>query len=313
MTAAASAPELSGHAPESHATGSAPKVALREPPPTTPASPRPVRGGWKARMPGWCRILANGLGFLLFFGTSFAVGVLLAPLMIFARWTRDRALFTRKLNGGLRVFSQLMRDLGCYAYWAPQLPPGYEDRAFLLIANHPSLLDVVLSLGAFPQLSCVAKGSWYRSWLTRSLLKRTEYIPGAGYDGDADVLEDVPVVGRIEAKLRSGVPVVVFPEGTRSKERSMNRFTRAAIEAAVRAEVPILPMFISLTPAFLMKGQPIYRPPKTLPVYEFEWFEPVETAGRDLDSKELTRRLQADYEARFQRLVRERDALASES
>ena len=72
------------------------------------------------------------------------------------------------------------------------------------------------------------------------LLRRTEYIPGSGFEGDADVVEDVPVVRRIEKTLRDGVPVLVFPEGTRSKERSLQKFTRGAIEAAIRRSSPCI-------------------------------------------------------------------------
>jgi hypothetical protein len=61
-----------------------------------------------------------------------------------------------------------------------------------------------------------------------------------------------------------------------------------------------------------MKGQRFWHVPKVTPVYRFEWLEPIETAGRDLDSKALTRELQARYEARFARQVEERDALAAE-
>ena len=278
-------------------------------PSTTPASPTPVPRPWQANMPRWVRIVLSAFGFGLFFGSSFLIGLIVAPVMLLWPGSGDRLAFTRKLNSQLWRFLALMRDLGMIAYWPPQLPKGFEDRPFLLIANHPSLLDVVFTLAAIPQLSCVAKGTWYRSKLMGTLLRRTAYIPGSGYHEDADVMEDVPVIRRIEKSLRDGVPVLVFPEGTRSKERSLQRFTRGAIEAAIRAEVPILPLFIGVTPAYLMKGQPFYHVPKTTPIYTFEWLPAVETEGRGLDSKSITRELQTAYQARFTQQVEERDAL----
>jgi len=264
----------------------------------------------RARMPRWLRIALTGFAFANFFAATTLLGVLALPLMLLA--PRERARFTRKLNATMRIFGGFMRDLGLIRYWPPRLPPGYEGRPFLVIANHPSLIDVVLTLPSLPQLSCVAKGSWYRSWLMGPLLRRTDYVPGVGFEGDAGALDDVPVVRRIEDKLRSGVPMLVFPEGTRSAARAMRKLKRGAIEAAVRAEVPILPLFIDLNPAFLMKGQPFYRVPKVTPTYRFEWLELIETAGRGLDSKALTRELQARYEARFARQVEDRDALDAE-
>jgi 1-acyl-sn-glycerol-3-phosphate acyltransferase len=279
-------------------------------PKTTPASRTPTRSGRLARMPRWLRIVFTGFAFANFFAATTLLGVFVLPLMLFAPKERDR--FTRKLNASMRIFSGFMRDLGLIDYWPPVLPPGYEGRPFLLVANHPSLIDVVLTLSSLPQLSCVAKGGWYDSWLMGPMLRRTDYVPGTGFSGDADVIDDVPVIRRIEEKLRSGVPMLVFPEGTRSTARSMRKLKRGAIEAAVRAGVPILPLFIDLNPAFLMKGQPFYRVPKITPTYVFEWLEPIETAGRNLDSKALTRELQARYEARFAKQVEDRDALDAE-
>ncbi|HJL18999.1 MAG TPA: lysophospholipid acyltransferase family protein [Sandaracinaceae bacterium LLY-WYZ-13_1] len=296
------------------ASGMVPKLSAElsseSGPRTAPAARVPTRQGRLARMPRWLRIVLTGFAFANFFTATTILGLFLPLVMLFA--PRKKAVFTRKLNARMRIFGGFARDLGLIDYWPLALPAELEGRAFLLVSNHPSLLDVVLTLSSLPQLSCVAKGGWYGSWLMGPMLRRTDYVPGAGYAGDDEVLDDVPVVGRIERKLRSGVPMLAFPEGTRSGPRTLRRFRRGAIEAAIRAEVPILPLFIDLNPAFLMKGQPFYHVPPITPVYRFEWLETIETAGRDLDSKQVTRELQARYEARFARQVRDRDALARE-
>lgn len=278
---------------------------------TMPASREPARRSRLARMPRWLRIVLTGFAFVNFFTATAILGLIVVPLMMMFT-PKKQTHFTRKLNASMRIFSGFMRDLGLIAYWPPVLPPSYEGRPFLLVANHPTLIDVVLTLSSLPQLSCVAKGGWYGSWLMGPMLRRTDYVPGMGFEGDADVLDDVPVIRRIEEKLRSGVPMLVFPEGTRSTARSLRKFKRGAIEAAIRAGVPILPLFIDVNPALLMKGQPFYEVPPITPIYRFEWFEPIETAGQNLDSRRVTRELQARYEARFARQVEERDALEAE-
>jgi 1-acyl-sn-glycerol-3-phosphate acyltransferase len=277
-------------------------------PVTTLASRRPALQGRLVYMPRWARIVVTGLAFAVFFGGTSVLGLFAGLYYRFRRVRdEDRWRFTRSLNRGLTLFSNFMRDVGIIDYWPPQLPKGYEDRGFLLVANHPTLIDVVLILGSLPQTSAVAKAGWYRSFLMGPMLRRTEYVRGPGLDEGDENEDGLPVVRRIEEKLRSGVPVLVFPEGTRSAATSLRRFRRGGIEAAIRAGAPILPLFIANDQPFLMKGIPFWKQvPKRTCGFTFEWLEPIETAGRDLDSRAVTRELAERYEARFAKLVEER-------
>ncbi len=276
-------------------------------PKTTLASPPPARRSALRRIPMWLRVALTGLAFAIFFGGTSVLGLFAG---LWYRWKRvreeDRHAFTRTLNRSLQVFSGFLRDAGIIDYWPPRLPEGYEGRAFLLVANHPTLIDVVLLLGSFPELSCVAKAGWYRSFMMGPLLRRAEYVPGPGFDEGEAEGDDVPVVRRMQAKLEKGIPVLVFPEGSRSPLESLRRFHRGGIEAAIRAGVPILPLFIGNRQHFLAKGLPFWKPPPTTCDFVFEWFEPIETAGKELDSREVTRELAERYEARFAKLVEER-------
>ena len=274
-------------------------------PATTPASPplSPRRG-----RPRWVRILATAFCFGVFFGGTTVLGVLASLWFRVSRGREeDRARFTRKLNQSLMLFAGLIRDLGVIDFWPPRLPPGYEGEAYLLVANHPSLIDVVLVLAAFPELSAVAKASWYRSFLMGPLLRRTHLIPGPGFEGDEEGEDDLPVVRRMEESLRSGVPVLVFPEGTRSAPDGLRRFRRGGFEAAVRAGVPILPLFIAPDIPFLVKGVPFWATVRSQTCgYEFEWLEPVDPQGKT--ARQIANDLSARYQARFARLLASRRA-----
>lgn len=290
---------------DAHVSGAHP-VATAYPdgslPRTTPAGPPPSRAHRLRRMPRALRIALTGFAFAVFFGGSCILGVLAGLYYRFRKVAPEgRWRFTQAINRSLRLFSGFMRDLGLIDYWHPRLPEGYEGRGFLLVANHPTLIDVVLLLASFPELSCVVKSSWYDSILLGPMLRNTEHVPGPGHDGPE---EELPVVRRMEEKLRQGVPVLVFPEGTRSLATRLRRFRRGGIEAAVRAGAPILPLFIGNDQPFLMKGVPFYRVPERTCDFVFEWLEPIETEGKS--SREITRELAARYEARFAQLVAER-------
>ncbi|MGF1465287.1 MAG: lysophospholipid acyltransferase family protein [Sandaracinaceae bacterium] len=283
--------------------------AVAGPVPTTLAAPLPPDGGRLDRMPRLLRVALTGIAFAFFFGGSLALGLvaaIIAPWMSSA--STDRWAFTRALNRHLGHFAAYMRGTGLISYWHPRLPPGRRSGAYLLVANHPTLIDVILLLSSFPELTCVVKARWYANPLLGALLRRTVLIGGAGQPGDGEGPGETPVFRRIEAMLEAGVPVLVFPEGTRSAIDHLRRFRRGAIEAAVRTGVPILPLFIAPSEPILRKGRPFWDVPARTCRYRFEWFPAIETRGRGLDPRRLVQQLQQQYNDRFARLLAEREA-----
>lgn len=274
-------------------------------------------------MPRFLRILFTASAFAAFFLTAAVIGRLLLPLAL--HWPgppeRRAARRERILLWSYRSFIGYMRTLRLIQFERPALPtdlPG-PGQPYLLISNHPSLIDVLVLTSTLPGLTSVAKASWFRSWLMRPLLEYAGYIPGAddralAEAGDADSGEDhSPVLERMTAHLRAGHPLLVFLEASRSHERSLRRFRRGAIAAAIRAGVPIVPAFVSVVPPMLMKHQAWYDVPRRGGHYKVEFFPVIQTAGTDLDSRTLTRELRARYEQRHAQMLAERDALAAAS
>lgn len=113
------------------------------------------------------------------------------------------------------------------------LPP----RACLVVCNHVSWVDTV-ALGAVLPCGFVAKHA-LRGWPVVGRLialsggvflhrERPAALPGA--------------VARIEARLRAGLWVCVFPEATTTTGESLAPFFPAAFEAGLRAGAPVLPV-----------------------------------------------------------------------
>lgn len=238
--------------------------------------------------------------FASFFATSAVCAAVSAIVIRIRPPSREtRATLTRRLNRVFGWLASVLVRLGLVRVERPELPHEHRGRAFLLVANHPTLLDVVLLLGAFPELVAVVKAEWYRSWVLGPLLRLTEHVPGPGHEGDERSPDAFPVVSRIADKLRGGAPVLVFPEGTRSKPRALRRFRRGAIEAAVQAGVPVLPIFVGVDRAFLQKGMPVWEVPDVPPRYALEWLPARATAGAD--ARHLTRDLAQSFGERLAR------------
>ncbi|WP_434422088.1 lysophospholipid acyltransferase family protein [Nannocystis pusilla] len=276
-------------------------------------------------MPKFLRIPLSGLAFVAFFSFGCVAGWVGLPIL--ALWPgspeEKRRRIERIICAIYRRFIDILHVMRLIDYARPELPPDFpRGGGYVVIANHPSLIDTLILMGLAPGLSSVVKPSWYSSWMLRVLMRYAGHIPGtdrtaALTDGSSDMSQeaasdgDMPaVVDRMVAHLQAGHALVVFPEASRSWERKMRRFRRGAVEAAVRAGVPIVPAFISVNPPMLMKHQPWYEVPDRRGAFRVEFFPVIETAGRDLDPRQLNRELRAMYDGRFAEMLRERDATA---
>lgn len=109
----------------------------------------------------------------------------------------------------------------------------------LVVSNHQSYLDPILAaLPIYRPFNPMARASLFRrpafAWLIRSLYA----FPVKRESADLGAIREA--IGR----LRSGEIVLVFPEGTRTRDGSIGALRAGMIVMAQRAGVPILPMVI---------------------------------------------------------------------
>lgn len=183
-----------------------------------------------------------------------------------------------------------------------------DDKRFVLIANHPSLVDMVALLSCFPELVVVAKTTMFNNPLLGPILRRCNFIDG----GDGGVFSGASVVTAAVERLRAGTPVLIFPEGTRSGWRGFGTFRQGGFEMATRADVPLLPAFITTRPRTLMKGMPWYRIPTERVTIRIEIGGLIH-AEPDESARQLKSRVQAVYERRLTELGMVRDDAAQPS
>ena len=109
----------------------------------------------------------------------------------------------------------------------------------LVVSNHQSYLDPVLAAVGMPRpFSPMARASLFRfapfAWLIRSLYAFPVQRGSA----------DLRAVREALRRLKGGAVVLVFPEGTRTRDGSVGRLQAGPVMLARRARVPILPMVI---------------------------------------------------------------------
>jgi len=170
-----------------------------------------------------------------------------------------------------------------------------SDRGRLIIANHPSLLDVVYLVAMVPNANCLVKRALFNNPFTAVAVRAAGYIRN-----DSVILRDECAVS-----LHAGDSLIVFPEGTRTEPYKPLKFLRGTANIALAAGCDIYPVTIRSTPARLMKHQTWYQMSKdTLDVviatHPAVSIEKYLTTG--LPRARLARQITSDLEAFYSNL-----------
>jgi 1-acyl-sn-glycerol-3-phosphate acyltransferase len=199
------------------------------------------------------RLVATGLSFLFFGLGGLVLRLLVLPVLgllpgdALARRRRARKAISRAFH----LHVQFMARTGVLDFrfdGAERLGrPGQ-----LIVANHPSLIDVVFLIAHTSDANCIVKQGLWHNPCTRGPVTTAQYISN---NGSPEMLEQAAAV------LREGQTLIVFPEGTRTTPGCAPLFHRGAAAIAVRGAQIITPVFITVEPTTLTKAEPWYRIP----------------------------------------------------
>jgi len=121
---------------------------------------------------------------------------------------------------------------------AEHLPDG----PFILMSNHQSNFDILTLIATIPRrIYWIAKKELFDIPLFGPSMRRGGYIPLDRSDGR----KALKSMDNAAAIIRQGSSVVMFPEGTRSRDGQLLPFKRGGFMLAVRAGVPVIPATIN--------------------------------------------------------------------
>jgi 1-acyl-sn-glycerol-3-phosphate acyltransferase len=206
----------------------------------------PLKRCWRIAATGSAFALF-GIGGLVLAATAFPVlrGLSGSPL---EREHRAQRLIQRCF----RAFMAYMDWVGLSEIRVRGLDRLHEPGPHLLVANHPTLLDVVVLASLMPQLDCVVKREAWSNPFMRGVVAAAGYIPNDSGER---------LVDRCIERIEQGCSLLIFPEGTRSPEGGLGPFQRGAAHIALRGGRPLRPVFIRCDPPTLMRGQKWYDVP----------------------------------------------------
>lgn len=237
------------------------------------------------------RIFATGLAFSMFGLVTLLLSLSLFPLLAVTASDIDRAArrVQAAVHYGCRWFVWFMKTLGLISYDIS----GREHLAApgrLIVANHPSLIDVLFLFAWLPQLDCIVKQElWLNPYLRRA-------VGWAGYIGNAT---PEGLVESCAESLRRGRTLVVFPEGTRSTPGRPMRLQRGAARIALQSGAPVVPVQISCEPITLTKSLKWYQVPERTPHYSFKVLPALQAESyrhAEEPTAQAARRLTAQFE-----------------
>ena len=214
-----------------------------------------ARAPWRRAVAG-ARWLRETVGFYLLYAT-FAIGCFLPGLVCFLLYLvlpcRLGGPIGRGLSAGwFRLYLALLRGAGLLEDDLSALDGLRCERGLVVVANHPSLLDVVLLLSRLPPTVCIAKPAIWNNPLLGGGARLAGYLPN-----------DSPLrlVRRARAALGAGRCLLIFPEGTRTRRIAVNGFKPGFALIARQARAPVQTVFIEAGTPFLGKSWPLLRRP----------------------------------------------------
>ena len=151
-----------------------------------------------------------------------------------------------------------------------RLEPG---QTYVLMSNHQSVFDIfALFRSCDRPFRMVAKRILFWIPILGWSMWMCGFIPIDRSNRDSAIRS----LDRAARKIRSGVSVLVFPEGTRSRDGTLQPFKKGGFMMALEAGVPVVPVVVLGTDAIMEKGSlRVGRADVTVRIGT-----PIETSGR---------------------------------
>lgn len=193
------------------------------------------------------------------------------------------ALVTGKRSAPLamarRIWAPALIRAAGARYRVEPLPAADFSRPHIFVMNHQSMLDIACAFAAIPvDLRFVAKSvlrhvpfvGWYM-WMT-----------GMIFVDRSRGVRALRNLARAAAQIREGASILVFPEGTRSKDGRILPFKRGPFLMALEAGVPVVPVAIEGSGRVLPPGSLRLRPGEV----RLALGQPIATAGRTAEARD---------------------------
>jgi len=183
--------------------------------------------------------------------------------------------------------------LFCYLAFIRVKINGKENispkKSYIFVSNHQSIYDIFVVYG------------WLNSrfkWIMKNTLRKIPLVglacekAGHIFIDRSNPLKAQKSIKRAEEKLKNGASVVIFAEGSRTKDGNVGKFKRGAFKIAEDLKLPLVPITIDGAYNVMPYGSFYVRPCKI-----------VVTIHQSIDCEELTSENMEEYIAKAREAV----------
>ena len=146
-----------------------------------------------------------------------------------------------------------------------------RDQTYVFVSNHQSIYDIPVIFATLPfQLRIIAKESLGRFPFLGWHLRRSGHLLVDRRNPDR-----AGILRRWKALVAEGLSLIIFPEGTRSRDGRLGPFKAGSFLLAIEARLPIVPLTIDGSRLVMTKGDLTARPGHVRLVVH----DPIQTDG----------------------------------
>ena len=168
-----------------------------------------------------------------------------------------------------------------------------EHSGVLYVGNHQSLFDIVVILSVM---------EYPTAFLNKKELEKVPLIGGLArllgcvYIDRKDLRQSVSAIRTTSERMKNGLNMVIFPEGTRSKDGTIAEFKKGSLRAATNIGAEVVPIRISRSIRDILENNKgLHIIPQEVHVY----------FGDPIDVTEMDKKEQKEIAEKVQKIVSE--------
>ena len=152
--------------------------------------------------------------------------------------------------GGERIFSyypgKFWSRFACWVTLCPVTVTGREklqpNQSYIFAANHQGVYDIFLLYG---YLNVPIK------WIMKQSLRNIPFVgkacemAGFIFVDNSSPVAAAKTIREAEQRLKNGVSIAIFPEGSRTRTGELGKFKKGAYQMAMDMKLPVVPVTIN--------------------------------------------------------------------
>jgi len=186
------------------------------------------------------RVLGKWFLFFIFGLGSLVLVIAVFPFMrlLFHPRERFKKYGRRFVSACMRFFISIMHFIGVVNIETDNRESYRKLSSKIVVANHPSLLDIVMLFSLIPNADCIVNTNLDRNFIVKGIIRQL-YILNS--------LDLEKILLACAESLKQGNCLIIFPEGTRTPRQGKIILKKGAARIALYSGCNIVPMHIGGT------------------------------------------------------------------